>query len=422
MIRYLLLFTTLMLSSASMILAQSMSRDFFDDANPLTADEAVRIAISKNGELQALRLEAEASEKLVIQAGQRGQISVEASGQQRTFGTSNSYMFNTNIPLELAGRRNARMQTAARKAEIKSLLVREREYSLAESVRKKYGETVAQALKYELTKQFADSLEETLRIVGERVREGRTAPLEENILVVELNRVRVSLEKQLSSAETSLYELKNICGLEPLDPFLLSRKFPEIRKLPDSALLESGAFKNRTQLQLFQAAMDLADANRVLAEAESKPDLMAMVGYQRMSFNEQMRFSSVLFGVKLILPRRNKDRELIEASLLDGAAARARLDFGLKTVKQEVASAVSRYTHAVRSQSIFENGIINEAERNLDVVREMYDLGSISVLEYLSEQRNYIELSREMVDSKLETYLAGVELDAAVASDDLVTR
>src|SRR5215218_4049943 len=67
-------------------------RLYRDVQNGMTADEAVKIALENNGEIQAMRKEAEAARSMVKQAGLRANPKIEANAAREIGGTDNSLM------------------------------------------------------------------------------------------------------------------------------------------------------------------------------------------------------------------------------------------------------------------------------------------------------------------------------------------
>jgi len=50
------------------------------------------------------------------------------------------------------------------------------------------------------------------------------------------------------------------------------------------------------------------------------------------------------------------------------------------------------------------------------VVRQTYELGSKTLIEYLGEQRRFIDLQNGYIDALLDMYKARVEIERATAS------
>ena len=71
---------------------------------------------------------------------------------------------------------------------------------------------------------------------------------------------------------------------------------------------------------------------------------------------------------------------------------------------------------------IFRVGVRDQSSANLEVIRETYELGSKTLLDYITEQRRYIEVQTEFINSMLDTYQARVEIERASASPGLVTK
>ena len=67
-------------------------------------------------------------------------------------------------------------------------------------------------------------------------------------------------------------------------------------------------------------------------------------------------------------------------------------------------------------------GVQPQAKANLDVVRQTYELGSKTLLDYLGEQRRFIEFEDDFVAAQLAVYNARVEIKRAAASPELIKQ
>ena len=127
-------------------------------------------------------------------------------------------------------------------------------------------------------------------------------------------------------------------------------------------------------------------------------------------------FHFLKFGISLNLPVRNKNQGAIEAAVVESVAAKQRREFAELTVRREVAGAYAQYEFAARAMEIFRVGVRELARANLDVVRQTYELGSKTMLDYIAEQRRFIELENDFIDAELAVYYARVEIVRATAS------
>jgi outer membrane protein TolC len=55
-------------------------------------------------------------------------------------------------------------------------------------------------------------------------------------------------------------------------------------------------------------------------------------------------------------------------------------------------------------------------------VRQSYEFGSKTLLDYIAEQRRFIELENDFIDAQLAVYNARVEIARATAAPELIKR
>lgn len=410
---------------------------YLDQAQGKTADELVAYALENNPELEAVRREVNAAEALIRQADLRANPSLEVSGTKNPVTPSNSQMLKGTLPLELFGRRGARVLVARREAEVRRQVLEDRQRLLAAEVRSKFGETLTLALKLSFTEETLSVTTQNYRLVAARVDEGRTAPLERNMELVELNRIRAMRETSEGRVEIALLELKNLVGMPPEEILRLRGDFKDLLEpLPPQAIATEQALQNRPDLRTARALVDLAEARIEQARVGGKLDASVSAGYQRMNSGFGFRaidqngqlapiretFNFITFGVTFSLPVFNKNQGSIEAATEEKIAAAKRLEFGELTVRREVAAAYVKYERAARAMEIYRVGVERQAEINLGVVRQTYELGSRTLLDYIAEQRRYIEAEDDFIDAQFETYLARIEVLRAVDAPELTTK
>jgi cobalt-zinc-cadmium efflux system outer membrane protein len=420
------------------VAAQNSTFKYLDPVTGKTIDELVSIALANNTELIAMRKEAEAGEALLRQAGLRPNPTLEVSGARQIGGKDNNVMVQGELPLEMGGRRSARIRVAERELEIRRQAATERERQLAAEVRSKFSEALAAALKLKFTEEIIDRAKENFELVAAKVTEGRTPPLEQSMESVELNRMRAERETAEGSVEMRMFELRNLAGMSPEESLKLRGDFPTlIGSVPPQQIATARALQTRPDLLGARAVEQLAAARIEQARAEGRIDADVMVGYQRMKSGFPLlgieestgallpidsKFHFFTFGVRLNLPVRNRNQGMIAAAKLESEAARNRREFGELTVKREIASAYARYNRALRAMEIYRVGVRDQAAANLDVVRQTYELGSKTLLDYIAEHHRYMATENGYIDAQFEAYLARVEILKAVYAAELVNK
>jgi outer membrane protein, heavy metal efflux system len=410
---------------------------YFDPAAGMTADEAVARALASNGELSAMRAELEAARALVRQASARANPRLDVSGAKAVTMSDNQVTVEGTLPLELGGRRASRVLAAEREVELREAALADKERALAASAREKFGEALAEIVKLGVTESLLTNSQKGYRLVVARVLEGRTAPLEQNEVLVEVNRLRSVRERGRGRVEVALLELRSLMGMEPAEPLKLRGDFEGlIDPLPAPDAAAARAIRERPDLRATRAAERLAEARVEEARARGRADAEVRAGFQRMStgfplsgVNEAGRLApientvnSFTFGVTVTLPVRDKNLGATEAALAELEAARRRREFLELTARREVAAAYASYEAAARASEIYRVGVRGQAGQNLSVIRKTYELGSKTLLDYIAEQRRYIELENDYVDSLLETYRARVRVALASAAPELLSR
>lgn len=398
---------------------------YLDQTAGMTADQAVALALENNGELQAIRKEVESSRSMVKQAGLRPNPTLAAGGAKQINGKDNSQMAEVMLPLELGGRRAARVAVAQKEMEAREFELANQERLLAADVRLKFGEALAAIKKLEVTEKTIAVAKQGYVLVTARVTEGKIAPLEQNIFLVEVNRLQSVRETAEGKVETAMFELRNMIGMKPEEPLRLRGDFANLISPP--ALLSDStvnALRDRPDLQGARTVEQLAAAKIEQARSEGRFDASVKSGYQRMDSSFPLSgyddhgvlrpiqdvFHFFTFGVEITLPFRNRNQGAVEAATFEREAARARLEFGELTIRREVATSLARYNRAARGLSIFQNGVRDQADANLQVIWQTYELGARSLLEYIAEERRFLDIENELIDAELETYNANIEI------------
>jgi cobalt-zinc-cadmium efflux system outer membrane protein len=415
---------------------QSLSR-YFDARTGMTADDAVAYALSNNPELLAVRKEIDAARALVKQAALRANPMVDVEHKQQLNGSDNQTMVGGTLPLELGGRRGARILVAERELEMKERLLADRERVLAAEVKTKFGQALGEMLKLAFTENLLTTTDRGYRLVSARVTEGKTAPLEQNMVLVEVNRIKSSRETEEGKVQIELLELRNLIGMKPEEPLRLRGDLnPTVEPLPSIAVVTEVALRERPDMQAARAAEALAVAQIEQARSEGRFDASLSAKYELMNsgfpqkgFDDSGRlvpidgrFHMVTVGVNLYLPMRNRNEGAVEAAVAEKEAATRRRESAELTVRREIAASFARYEQSMKAAEIYRVGVRDQANANLDVVRQTYELGSKTLLDFIAEQRRFIEVETSFIESLLQTYLARVEIERATASIELIKK
>ena len=258
------------------------------------------------------------------------------------------------------------------------------------------------------------------------MREGDAARLEVQLLAVEQSRVeaqRADAKGRLASAEM---ELRRFAGLAPSDALPTigpSTGGPAALSLEQ---LIGRALEKRAELRAARVLEQQGQAETALAKSEAHPDvtLSARYTYLRENFENKYgstssgaltpirdQFNTVSVGVSLPLVTERRNQGAIEAAVSGAASARLRREHLEATIPLEVRGAYERWTAAQRTRDLFRDGVIDQSNKNLAVVREAYQLGQLRLIDVLNEQRRLNDSEFAYLDARVQVARALADLE-----------
>lgn len=401
-----------------------------ESARATSIDEIVLRALGENPELRALRADVEASRGRLRQAGLRPNPMLDLGGQANVAGPDNNLLVGLTVPLDLNGRKEGRVGVAERELEVKHAQVADRERRLVADVRAKAGEVLAARRNLATARDLFAANRKAHALVRERASRGAAPPLDESLLLVEVNRLEASLAMLESRVEVVSGQLKALIGIPPDDPLDLTGELEQPARSLDRAAELARALATRTDLAIARAEAAMAQARIRKEQAEGRWDASVNVGYQRQDFGFALKgltdrggtrpiqdvFHYLGGGMTITLPVWNRNQGSIAAAVAEAQGAERKRDGIELTIRQEVAAAFTQREAAERALTIYRRGVLDIARRNLDVVRRTYELGRTTLLEVIAEQRRYIDIETGYTESLKLVYDAAVEIDRALGT------
>jgi len=396
---------------------------------PVTVDQVVERAMADNPELRAMRAEVDAARGRLLQAGLRPNPMLDLGGQANVSGPDNNVNVGLSIPLDLNGRKAGRVGVAEREIDMKQAQVSDRERRLSAEVRLKAGDLLAARRNLEFTEELLGTNQKGLGLVRDRVQQGAAPTLEENLVLVEVNRLEASLSMLKSRVEILGLQLRLLAGMRPDEVLALQGELASRPLTLDRTQALAQALAGRPDLVIARAEAAMAQAKIRREEAEGRWDARFNLGYQRQDFGFSLNgltdrggtrpiqdtFNYVGGGVTITMPVRNKNQGNVAAATAEAQAAERKREGAELIVRQEVAAAFAQLAAAQRALDIYTRGVRDVAGRNLAVVRQAYELGRTSVLDVIAEQRRYIDIEMGYTDALKLVYDAGIEIQRALA-------
>ena len=403
---------------------------YFDPAQGASSTDLVRRALASNGELAATRLDIQRARARLVQAGLRPNptLDFERTTGRLTGSAGESEMsVGLSVPLEVGGQRRRRVDLARVELEAAEAEVADRERRLAAEVLGLYAEALSSLRELEITERLTDLDTKTVAVVQARVNEGESAPIELNLLRVEVERLRSRRALTEGRLQSTLLRLKVLAGVPPAEPLRLREELAKSVLRRPSGSAETAvevALRTRPDVRFARLTEEVAEAGLRLARAQGSPEVTAFTRYtaSRGSFDDtpvgvlRDKDRLLTFGVSVGLPVFNKNQGAKAEAAAAISQARARREFLEAVVRSEVASAYARYEAASKALVAYEQGVIQRSNDNVRVMRAAYELGHFSVTELLAEQRRLLDSQRDFTEALAEQYRALADLQAAVGA------
>ena len=420
----------------------------------LTMDDAVAIALQRNRDVIAARLDIEASEldlvaarlypnpqlqynlgNLVLGApnpqnqGMPGQAPVQSG----FFGQPVQSIGVSEV-VDVWAKRSTHIRTANRGVEHRRLLVEDALREIVFSVRSAFADVLREQSERQLAHEFADRYAATIRVSQARFRAGDISEAE--LRTIELEGLKyqndvIDADMQLDVARGKLAAFlalpsgRDIPGDRLVEPEGERPRF-------EVGALTARALERRPDLRAAGAARTLAESEIEAARRDAYPDINLGVGYTHSSFQISGDNPNTLgLSLSLSLPLFDRNQANIGRARLDLRRAENEGERLRIAVQRDVAEAVRKAARATTMLSVFERpaggdvpgpvtgtsdkgGMLERSETALRVAEKSYRAGASSLLELLEAQRTYLETRAQYLRALYDFREAAVEVTHAV--------
>ena len=420
-------------ASAPKPLLISVLTKYYSRQNGVTINELIERGLLTNLDLAASRLEIERAKARLNQARLRPKPTLEfeqTSGAILGSPGGGEFTVGASLPVELYGRREARINVAQIEIQASEADVRNRERLLVAGILTNYAEALGALRELDATERLLELDLQTTKFVQIRVNEGETAPLELNLLQAEVERLRARRQLAEGRLESAIIQLKTLTGI-PFEESLLLCEQLNTAILPAlPATLEVSieiALRTRPDILLTTIEEQVATAGLRLVRASSRPDVTAYARYTqgRLGFDNvegryQSRNSALTFGVAVGLPVFNKNQGAKTEAEVAIRQARNRREYAERAVRGEILAAYRRYEAASLAVVTLENAAIPRSAQNVETFRRVYELGELKITDLIAEQRRLLDTTRDLTEALTQKYRAQVDLNVALGAGGLL--
>lgn len=383
----------------------------------LTLQAAIAMAMASNAELSAARRELEAAEGPVLQGGARPnpELSFLLEDTQRATRTTT---LQINQPIELGGKRAARVSAAERGRDIAAAELAAKRADLRATVASAFYDVL---LAQEHVKLAGDSTELARRAAdaaGKRVQAGKVSPVEETKARVAEATARLEAAQAASEFRLSRQRLAATWG-DASPRFGSVESDSALASVPtfdaDSARLAASPSLRRAQIEV-QRRSALSDLER----AKRTPDLTVSLGVKR---DEQLGRNQAVIGLSIPLPLFDRNQGNLLEALRREDKSRDELAAADIQLRSAVTQAWGRLDTAGTEAQTIREQVMPGAKSAYDAATQGFELGKFSFLDVLDAQRTLFQAQAQYLRARGEAHRAAADIDRLLGDgENLVAR
>ena len=399
----------------------------------LSFKELLVRAEQNNRDIASVRLRVDEAKGLLRQAGVTPGLTFSGTGATgRPLGTVGEEQFAAGLSktFERGGKKSLRVELAETRLEIASVEYDERLRQLRYELRQRYADLAGETSRLAVVDRLIASLQESLTLTQARVDQGDAATLDATLIQADLSRVQAQRIASEGRWNTSRIELHRLAGLEPGAAATVDASF-----LPNARVdgnLPGKALDTRPELRAARLLEKQSDAERRLAEAQGRADITLSASYNFVKSRVDDTFGVdakglpspirdrddiLVLGVSIPLFQKNRNQGNVEASVARTRSAVLRREFLERSIPLEVEVAQRRLASQQSALDVLRGPATVQAEANVEVIRQAYQLGQLRQLDVLNEQRRLLDTQLARADAEAEVLRAWAELEKAVGGE-----
>jgi outer membrane protein TolC len=251
---------------------------------------------------------------------------------------------------------------------------------------------------YHLTKEILQNVEDQLNITGELVEKGYANSQSYLLLKIELQSQKMALKENFQQYKNDLLQLNSLCGIKDTQTVFI-----------DSVSISRNDLKTNFRfLEKFNLDSSATANQQILFETKYQPQVKIFfnTGLNAMELNRIQRKFGLSAGIDLQLPifdggQKNITRQQNEILLSSINNYKQYAATNIENQKQAVLSSIN----LIQNNLVSINTQLNDYNELIRISKMQLNVGDISMIEYLSILKNYIDLRKLKIDKEINLQL-----------------
>jgi cobalt-zinc-cadmium efflux system outer membrane protein len=413
-------------ASMTVLALQLASVDALADEGPNTTPVSLGTVLAHADEhaprMLVARAEVERGQAAVDGASvvlQRNAVAGAAAGPRIAEG-ARAVDFTVRLaqPIEIAGERKQRRETAAKSQELAGNELRETQWLVHREVHAAFHTALVARERWHVVKKLLVSTEELHSVAERRLEAGDISPLQVRLAEAELAQARqksLAAERGYRSAQLELAELSGWPPdplPEPVGDLDEPKRSPLVRDLLSLALQQHPGIAARA------TAVEEAEARMQLENREGWPEPILGVTYTRESLPNVRIHEHIIQGtIALPIPfsqRNQQGRADARAALAVRQAEQQAFGQALRARLTRAAMAVDADANRIAA---YGTEILPAFEGNLSQLRRAFELGEVDLLQVLVARERLLRIQQDALTAHQDYYRDVAALEAEVGTE-----
>ena len=271
-------------------------------------------------------------------------------------------------------------------------------HNLEKTVTDQYLITIQDLELYKLSKEIEGNLENQLKLTANLVQKGIAKVQDYLLLKVETKSQQINLNQTWQNYKNGLFQLYSICGIRDTQTVIIDSVNLNLTIAPDSS---------KFLMQYYFDSLSTAAQQNVF-ETKYLPQIKLFfnTGLNAVETDNIQRRFGLSAGISLSVPILDGGQKDItrQQSIIAEKISGDFRNYALKNIFTQRRDSENRIESMKKNLEDYKNQV-NDYKKILSISLEQLEKGNLSMIEYLTELRNYIDLQKNYISTKINYQL-----------------
>ena len=386
-----------------------------DTGGIVTWEMAIDLALKNNPEIAVAAREIEASAGALRQAGIIPNPELSTTVEDTRNRETRTTTVLINQPLELGGKRSARISAAERAGDLARAELQAKRSEIYADVAAAFYDVINAQERLRLAKASVELAKRATFAASRRVTAGKISPVEETRAKVAESGIRV----ELAQAESQLANARNrLAAMWGARQARFERAEGATNDLPPAPEWEVLSARLAQSPNLARAQIEV-ERRKALTRVERSrriPDVTISVGAMR---DEQLGRNQTIVGLSIPLPLFDRNQGNVQEAASRAYKAQDELVAMSLRLESELSQAYARLQSTRREAELFQKEILPGAQSAYDAAVKGFEFGKFNFLDVLDAQRTLFQATSQYLRTLSEAHKAAADIDRIVGVTDL---